>query len=332
MDNLENASVSATDSSVTDNSSNEISADEISRLLDEPETTEDTNAEEVKGEEKSKVEEQKDNTIECPDKFKNEDGTPNIANILKSYKELEPLLQQRKAWEQERAELLGAKQELDRINQEKEQSAINEGYSSLEDKNQKKEVARLEVSEYKKYVQYTDEPAEITKLLDQYADNPSPELMEQIELEFAPEINKRVAIIADRKEREFETLNEKSAETQKYTNLENVISQSVEANSELFGYKPFHDLFTRTLYRFGDNFTFEDAQVLMHAVNDLRNVFQQEFEKQNGTKLENDKATDDIASINTATTSSAPVASQYSNADLKKMSAKELANVISKYI
>lgn len=327
---LENTNVSATDTSVTDNSSSvEISQEEISRLLDEPAQTEGTKAEE--GEQKQEVvEEQKDNTIECPDKFKNKDGSPNIANILKSYKELEPLLAQKKAWEEERAGLLKSKEELDAINRQKEQDAIDSGYSSLQDMNQKKEIAQIEVSEYKQYVQYTDEPAEVLKLLEQYAENPSEELMEQIEIEFAPEINKRVAIKADRKGREFEALNEQSAQTQMYTNLENVISQSVEANSELFGYKPFHDLFTRTLYRFGDNFTFEDAQVLMQAVNDLKLAFQQEFANEKNIKLENDKAINSIASINT--NSSAPVASQYSDADLKKMSQSELAKVISKYI
>ena len=327
---LENTNVSATDASVTDNSSSaEISQEEISRLLDEPVQTEDTKAEE--GEQKKEVfEEQKDNTIECPDKFKNKDGSPNIANILKSYKELEPLLAQKKAWEEERAGLLKSKEELDAINRQKEQDAIDSGYSSLQDMNQKKEIAKIEVSEYKQYVQYTDEPAEVLKLLEQYAENPSEELMEQIEIEFAPEINKKVAIKADRKEREFEALNEQSAQTQMYTNMESVISQSVEANSELFGYKPFHDLFTRTLYRFGDNFTFEDAQVLMQAVNDLKLAFQQEFANEKNIKLENDKAINSIASINT--NSSAPVASQYSDADLKKMSPSELAKVISKYI
>ena len=328
---LENTNVSATDTSVTDNSSSaEISQEEISRLLDEPVQAEDTKAEEGEQKQVEKVEEQKDNTIECPDKFKNKDGSPNIANILKSYKELEPLLAQKKAWEEERAGLLKSKEELDAINRQKEQDAIDSGYSSLQDMNQKKEIAKIEVSEYKQYVQYTDEPAEVLKLLEQYAENPSEELMEQIEIEFAPEINKKVAIKADRKEREFEALNEQSAQTQKYTNMESVISQSVEANSELFGYKPFHDLFTRTLYRFGDNFTFEDAQVLMQAVNDLKLAFQQEFANEKNIKLENDKAINSIASINT--NSSAPVASQYSDADLKKMSPSELAKVISKYI
>lgn len=330
---LENTSASATESSVTDNSSYNLSAEEIDRLLDEPSDTEET-AEEVKGEqeETKDVEEQQDNTIECPDKFKNKDGSPNIANILKSYKELEPLMGQKANWERDRAELLNARERLAEIDRQKEQEAINEGYASVQDKTQKREIAQVEVSEYKKYVQYTDDPSAVSALLEQYAQNPSEALMEQIEIEFAPEINKRVAVLADRKEREFDALNEKTAETQKYTNIESVISQSVESNSELFDYKPFHDLFTRTLYRFGDNFTYEDAKVLMGAVSDLKTLFKEEFEKQTGTKLENDKAIEDIASINTNSTSSAPVARQYTNEDLKGMSSKELAKVISKYI
>jgi hypothetical protein len=314
----------------SDNSSEvTISQEEIGKLLKEPtQASENDEGDKPTVEEAKK--EPKDNTIECPDKFKNQDGTPNWANVLKSYKELEPLIQEKATWTKERAELLKAKDKLDEINRLNEQNAKNAGYDSVEDMQQKLEVANVEVNEYAKYLQYTDDPEATRKLLIQYANNPSEELMEQIEVEFAPDVNKRVAIVSEKKKQEYEALNQQNAETRKYTNIENVVSQTVEKHTEMFKYEPFKNLFTNILHRFGDNFTYDDAQVLVGAVNDLKKAFQEEFEKQSGQKIQNDKAIDSIASLNT--NNSAPVARQYSNEDLSKMSSAELAQVIKKYI
>ena len=325
----ENTSLN-TDTQADNSSEASISQEEIGKLLEEPATKSENDEGDKSTIEETKKEEPTDNTIECPDKFKNQDSTPNWANVLKSYKELEPLIQEKATWTKERAELLKAKDKLDEINRLNEQNAKNAGYDSVEDMQQRFEVANIEVNEYAKYLQYTDDPEATRKLLIQYANNPSEELMEQIEVEFAPDINKRVAVIAERKKQEYEALNQQNAETRKYTNIENVVSQTVEKHTEMFKYEPFKNLFTNILHRFGDNFTYDDAQVLVGAVNDLKKAFQEEFEKQSGQKIQNDKAIDNIASLNT--NNSAPVARQYSNEDLSKMTSAELAQVIKKYI
>lgn len=111
-----------------------------------------------------------------------------------------------------------------------------------------------------------------------------------------------------------------------------VSKEVVETNKELFNYAPFKKLFTNALQTYGDKFTSDDAKVLMDAVVELKEAFYKEFEKQSGTKIANDKAIDKIASINTQNNLSAPAASQFSNADLEKMSDEELAKVIQKLI
>lgn len=329
--NTNTAAVETT--TTTDNSSfAEYSQEDIAKALDEPETT--SNEENQPTEQTELKDEPKDNVhSECPDKFKNEDGSVNIANLLKSYKELESNSSKKETdWQKERADLLKVKEEYDKLTENQMQYAKNSGYDSIEDMQQVYEIAALEANEYAKYLQYVEDPEAVRQMLVNYMNNPTPQLMEDIEVEFAPEINKRVAIASDRQRQLFEAQKAEQAKTVEMMNIENTISKAVETNKELFNYAPFKKLFTNALQTYGDKFTSDDAKVLMNAVVELKEAFYKEFEKQSGTKIANDKAIDKIASINTQNNLSAPAASQFSNADLEKMSDEELAKVIQKLI
>lgn len=321
----------------TDNSSSDADLQEqISAALDEPEATDDatdTATETDKQDDvadEPPVKDKKDNTIECPEKFLNEDGSADWSKVLKSYKELEPLVNEKAAWEKERAELLKSKQELDKIYQQQEENAKNAGYSSSLDMQQQYEIAALEANEYAKYLSYTDDPAQVRQMLVNYMNNPTPEQMADIEMEFAPEINKRVAIASERKRIEYETQQKKDAETSTISKIESVISQSVDENSEIFNYEPFKKLFLNAIGKYKDNFTFDDAKALIGMMTEMKGLYEAEFEKQHGIKVENDKDTDKLAAI--SGTNSAPAARQLSNADIDKMSTSELAKEIRKYL
>ena len=270
-------------------------------------------------------EKQPDNTEEVPEKFISADGKADINKILKSYKELEGY---KSKLEKERADLLKIKEQADKEAQAKEQQARNAGYESVLDMQQKYEIAQIEANEYAKYLSVTDDPQEVLKMLQAYASNPSPELMKEIELEFAPEINKQIGIISDRKARDFEILKAQQAETQKYSNIETVISKSIEKNNDLFNYEPFKQLVIRTLARYGDNFTYEDSEILMDTMVQMKELFQKEFENNKNAQIQNNSATDKLSSISGQ--NSAPSAS--TPADISKLSDKELAKVIRQFI
>ncbi len=315
----------------TDNSSeNTANLDEqIEQVLDEP-VNEDKQANE---EPEEKLLDNQDNIIECPDKFKNEDGTINVKNLAKSYKELEPLLNQKNTWEKERAELLKAKEQLDAINKQQEENAKSAGFNSALDMQQRYEVARFEANEYLKNLQYVEDETrrDIENLLYMYANNPSEELMKAIEVEFAPDVNKRIAIQAERMKQQFESNKLQQAETAKMTSIEDVISKSVDAHNDLFNYEPFKKMFVNTLHRFGDNFTFDDAQVLMNTVMELKSLFEEEFKKSSASSDANKKATDKLAAISGI--NSAPASGQQSeNVDLNKLTNQQLDKLLEKYI
>lgn len=326
----------STNTAATSSDNSELSFEEqLDRAFDEPDETQPEETQEPaegKQEPNAKTE-NKDNSIDCPDKFKNEDGSINITNLAKSYKELEPLVNEKSAWEKEKAELLEYKKQLEAINQQREQNAQQAGFDSALDMQQSYQVAQFEAKEYAKYLQYLDDETRQTVqgLLYQYANNPSDAIMQEIEIEFAPEINKRIAIQADRMKRQFEAQKQTQAQTQQMSNIEDIISKSVDANNDLFNYEPFKDLFINTLHRFGDRFTYQDAEVLMTAVKNLKSAFEAEFQKNNASNDANKKATDALAAITGQ--SSAPNSSvQSEKVDIKTISDSELNKLLDKYI
>mgnify|MGYP006916117547 CR=1 FL=1 len=327
MDNANNNTdiISTANTAGADNSNSETDLQkQIADTINKNEPPTNTQPEQT---EPQKTETKQENNINCPDKFKNQDGTINIETVLKSYNELEPLLNEKADWQKERTELLEAKKQLDEINRLKEEQAKQAGYSSNQAMEQVFQIAKLEADEYAKYLQFTENPEEVKQKLINYANNPTDELMREIEMEFSPEVNKKVAVLSERQKNQFE----KQAETQKFANIESVINQSVTENKELFNYEPFKQLFINTLYKFGDSFTFEDAKALISTVLEMKNLFKSEFEQQLNSKQQNDKATDKLASINNL--NSAPIKNiNITNSDIEKMSENELSKAIRQYI
>jgi hypothetical protein len=114
------------------------------------------------------------------------------------------------------------------------------------------------------------------------------------------------------------------------SNIEDIISKSVKSNNELFNYEPFKNLFVNALHKFGDKFTYEDAEALMTAVKDLKSAFQAEFQKGSASDEANKKATDALAAITGQ--SSAPTGKGSKNVDINTISDAELDKLLNEYI
>lgn len=324
--NQENTSFDMDNSNITANESN---IEEIFELLDEPiETDTENNTENSSLPDEQPTSKDNTQTIECPKKFQNEDGTANLEKVLKSYKELEPLINEKSQWEKERAELLTYKEELEKQKLEQEESAKKQGFNSALDMEQEYSLISLEANEYAKYLHLTENPEETRKMLIDYVQNPTSELLDDIELEFPASIIKKVAIAKEQQRQQYDNIAAQKAQMLKMANIENVISASVDDNNELFDYAPFKNLFINTLHKYGDNFTVEDAQMLINTMVEMKELFREEFSKQFETKIENDKTTDKLTSISNI--NSAPAASQ--NTDISKMSSGQLANYLKNFV
>lgn len=318
-----------------DNSSaSEISQEDIMSVLDEPEGNVENAKSEPEDTDNSAEENEssKDNTQqqnEYPTKFKNEDGTINYDNLLKSYKELEPLLSQKAQWEKERAELLPYKEQYEKYTQQQEEAAKQQGFDSALDMEQQYALVSLEANEYAKYLRYTEDPEATRAKLLQYLQNPSDELLSDIEFEFPTDVVKNVTLAKERQRQQYQNQAQVQAETQMMSNIENVINESVEAHNELFEYEPFRNLFVNTLHRFGDNFTKDDALALMETMVQMKELFRKEFANQSDTKNQNTQATDKLSGMNVQ--NSAPAASQ-KELDISKMTDKQLVKYLKDFV
>lgn len=318
-----------TTTDVVDNSDVEYSdADILSALDDTSEPSEppveDTPKDDNNGGEPH--EENKDNTqTEYPDKFKKEDGSVDIERMYKSYSELEAY---KTKLEQERADLNKYKEQVEQMQQQREEEARNAGFNSVEDMQHMYQVAAFEANEYAKYLAYTDDPEAVRQMLINYQNNPSDALMEDIEMEFSPDINKKVASASARAQAQYEAQLAQQAETGKLANIENIIGQTVDANSDVFNYEPFKKMFVGLLQKYGDAIQPEDAIMLANTMTEMKDLYRQEFEKMTGTTLANSDATDKLATLSDNKT--APAASQPVN--WETLSEKELAKYIAKYI
>lgn len=341
---MENEQTTSTNN-VDNSSAQEYSIEDIQNVLDEP-TNEGSDKVAAKTDEKDDTQSETDtssqdntqnkpssqegaNGSECPEKFRNEDGTANVEKILKSYKELEPLMNQKAQWEKERAELLPYKEQFEKQQQQYEENARKQGFNSIEDMEHNYELANLTANEYAKYLRYTEEPEKVRQMLIDYANNPNDELLNDIEFEFPSEAIKRVTVAQERQKQYYQSIASKQAETQKLSNIENVIKYAVEKHNDIFDYEPFKQLFINTLNRYGDSFTNDDAEMLIGTMVQMKDLFQKEFEKQSNKDLQNKQATDAAASINTA--NSAPAASQ-KDPDISKMSDKQLVKLLKDYV
>lgn len=288
----------STEVTTQDNSTSDVDTEAlVNELLDEP--NEDVETEESQ-EETPNVEESKDNTNKYPEKFL-ENGELNVDKLSEAYSNLEKYSSQLTAQrKQEQDELNQLREWAKYQSQQAQQQAREAGYETAQDYQQAKEIAGLEADEYSKYLHYIEDPEErlaVQEMLVDYKANPSRALLNRIEMEFAPEINKLVGVESFKKQQQFDNQKQTDAETLMMSNIENVISQSMETNRELFDNEAFNTLFVNTLYRYGDNFTIEDANVLMNAIKQMQESAVEAYKESIKVSKDNEDAKDKLASM-----------------------------------
>ena len=326
-ENLEQGSTTA-QSETQDNSLSEQESleAEIAKALDEPK--EDSQEDTSQPQEEAQNDEPKDNTIECPEKFKNKDGSINVENLIKSYTALESSNSQQKAsWDKEKAELQKAKEQLDAFNKQQEENARKAGYSSSVDMQNAYEVVNTEANEFYKYIGLTDDPERVTGMLQDYLNNPSDALREEIELEFSPEVIRKVAIATERKKMQLEQISQQNASTQEMTKIENTIQQLCEKHNDLLQDENVKKFVVDQFTKFGSALDFDTASAMLSLIEQRDSGFKKKVEEL-ATK-ENQKATDKIAAISNS--SSAP-SSDEDWGHFDSLSPQQQEKIISKYL
>ncbi|MBQ8636318.1 hypothetical protein IJX73_00855 [bacterium] len=211
------------------------------------------------------------------EKFLKEDGTFDLENLLKSYDELEPLLDEKNQWEKEKAEFQKQSDHFKQIQNQQQAQIIQAGYDNPKEYEIALEVANVQSSEYMKYLHLVEEPDKVRGMLALYAQSPTNELLEQIEDEFNLDVVKKVSILTERARGQIiENTIRREAET--------FINNSIKDFPDWFKISEFTNFFADALKVKGDNF--ETSEFIKHIEN-LKQYFRKEFEAEMQANKEN---------------------------------------------
>ena len=295
MENEQN--VSTTDNQDLDSQIQEIfDSEDVEN--DNQENTADTEETEEQTEETESEDETQDNITKCPDKFLNTDGTVNVENLLKSYQQLEPLLNQKADWEKEKAILQKKAEYAEQLQLQQQSLALQQGYRNSEDMELSKEIANAVSNEYEKYLYTVSDPERVQGLLAVYSKTPNPAILDKIEEEFGVDVVKRVSVFAERyKNQVVERQNAEKYEQYKQE-AQNFVKKSFDDYPDWFKIPEFVDFFKSALEVKGDAF---ETSALIGHLQKLKEVFRKEFEEELKLKSENEKEKDSLKNLSPKT-------------------------------
>lgn len=334
MEEMQGASTTV-DTSVSETVPSESMAEEISSILDsnddntvvDTDDTADVEQDEHKKEDvgEEEIVAQKENSINCPDKFKGENGEPDINKILSSYSELES------NYTKKMQEL---NDKLKSFEQEQENKKLAEiqaqGYSSEFDKMFKIQEAQNLAENYYNYLSYVDAENRqyVHNLLSAYSVNPSQDLLEEIEDNFGidviKDVTRRNAQFSSQLEEYYNNLasqdmnNRISAEATEYVN------KAYEQYPQWFDRQEFIDFFEDALKVKGDSF---EASAFVDHVQKIWDLAQKTLLAEQQSDKQNRSA---INSLIGQSPKSAKQTRQSKNID--DYSSEELALAISEFI
>lgn len=314
-------------STTVDNSTESYTEEQISDAFDQldQEPTEEVETTDNEGQGEQPTQEAK-SEVQIDKRFLDKDGNVNTENLYKSYRELEPLINQKSQWEKEKAELLEKANKYDEIQKQQDEVARQKGYESNEDLEFNKDLALREAQEYYKYIGETDDPENVTRLLERYADTADESLLDDIMAEFPPRTSAKISALKERVKLNREAEKMQLERQAQYQELDNLISESVDQHGELLNHAPFRKLFENAIRKYGKNFTKEDADALAEMVTGMKELFAQEFASAREVQKQNQDATDKIANIQPAS------AQDFSKVDISTLSQGDLEKVIAKFI
>lgn len=180
---------------------------QIESILSEDDTNnDDTSATEVESESNTEVQTSENNqdNIEYPEEFLKSDGSVDVENLLKSYQELKPLVDEKANWEKERETLQKQADYARQLEAQQQALAVQSGFQNQEDMQLVMEIANAQANEYERFLHTVAEPDRVQGLLALYRKVPTQELLAKIEDEYSVDVIKRASILSERYKNELQ--------------------------------------------------------------------------------------------------------------------------------
>lgn len=249
-----------------------------------------------------------------------------LEDALKGYSELEKKLGQQS---NELGEL--RKQAEEAVNLKKQietmqlQEAQLKGFDSVKSYQYHKDVAKFTADEYSKHLQECEFPDEMERLLNEYKNNPSAELLDTIESQFSVETLKDVAGKNAIFEGQLQEKENEAQENEIKLSAQLYLNENVTKYAEKFKNPAFAALYGEAFRAYGCNLQTDKFVELMDSFAD---TVVKDFKIKNGIKVENTNATDEITGLGGTTGSSA----SGSGKSLTDMSDSELDETLDRLI
>ena len=257
---------------------------------------------------------------------KNQQKFGTLEDALKGYLELEKKLGQQS---NELGELRKQAEEAANLKKQLEskelQEAQQKGFDSVKSYQYHKDVAEFTAEEYSKHLQECEFPDEMAKLLDEYKQNPSPELLETIESQFSVETLKDVAGKNAIFEGQLQAQESEALQNQIRLSAQQYLNENVEKYKDRFKNPAFAALYGEAFRAYGCDLQTNEFVKLMD--NFAESVLKAHGIQQ-GINTENKNATDEIAGLTGGMGSNSKIRGK----SLTKMSESELDEKLSELI
>lgn len=262
---------------------------QIESILSEDDTNnDDTSAIEVESESNTEVQTSENNqdNIEYPEEFLKSDGSVDVENLLKSYQELKPLVDEKANWEKERETLQKQADYARQLEAQQQALAVQSGFQNQEDMQLVMEIANAQANEYERFLHTVAEPDRVQGLLALYRKVPTQELLAKIEDEYSVDVIKRASILSERYKNELQQRQNAQQYEQYKKEAQEFVSSAIKDYPEWFKIPEFVGFFKEALSVKGD--AFETSKLIQHLEN-LKQVFRKQFIEEQKANSENEK-------------------------------------------
>ena len=205
---------------------------------------------------------------EIPEKFRNKDGTANLSSLIKSYKELEPLINEKALWTKEKA-------------------ALTSQLSAFQNKNTLSNLSSLSAYLYERFLDKATDKDAAQGLIEQLKLNPTDETIKQLEQLFPEDINKNVLIKSSKMRDIIEMQMHQQIREQEFNEAESYLKTVVEKNFEALQNPVVADIFNEVFIRYGVGL---DSDWVFDKLKQLKDSVILDYQKEQSLKSEKDSA------------------------------------------
>lgn len=213
--------------------------------------------------------------FEIPIKFKNKDGSANIQSLVKSYKELEPLINEKANWTKEKEHLTS---ELSKYRKTDELSYLsNIGINFLEEE-----------------LDNATDMEKAKSLIEEIKKNPSEESIKELESLFPTSSIKNAYLNSIEVSRIASQMKLQNMQNMEFQQAESYLKDVVGKNYEVLKNPIAADIFNEAFIRFGTGL---DSEWFFAKLSQLKEAVILDYQKSQSLKTEKDGATSNAAKL-----------------------------------